>query len=325
MGRKMNRAVACGLGWALAGVLCGAAPEAVAVKVERDQAPPQLPARAQPGMQAPAPQLPKLTAEQIAERNVEARGGLKAWRAIQSIQITGLLDAGGTGDARLPFTLQMKRPHYQRMAIEFGGHTALQVFDGQNGWKLRPYLNRMDVEPFSEEEKLKVLHQDDLDGPLIDYAAKGSKLELDGTELVEGKPSYRLKLTLKDGTERHVWIDGQSFLETKMEGNPRRFNGRMRKVENYPRDWRKVEGVLMPFESETRVETASKNRKMTAEKVVLNPPLADSLFGKPVAPAGPTAASALGRAAAARTVTPAAAVAPSRAVAPAAAAAPSAQ
>ena len=250
---------------------------------------------AQPPAAAPTAQLPKLSAEQIAERNVEARGGLKAWRAIHSIQMTGLLDAGGQKDARLPFTLQMKRPHYQRVAIEFSGQTALQVFDGQNGWKLRPFLNRMDVEPFSEEERLRVLHQDDLDGPLIDYAAKGSRLELDGTELLDGKANYRLKLTTHDGTQRHVWIDGRSFLETKIEGSPRYLNGRMRGVENHVRDWRKVEGVLIPFESDTEVETAAKNRKITIEKVVLNPSLEDRLFGKPAAPPGPTAAQLLGK------------------------------
>jgi hypothetical protein len=313
---RWNMPCACGL--ILACVLTGFAPGAAAIKIERDKAPPELPGKVQQAAQAPAPELPKLTAEQIAERNVQARGGLKAWRAIQSIQMTGLLDAGGRNDTRLPFTLQMKRPHYQRVTIEVAGQKAVQVFDGQTGWKLRPYLNRMDVEPFSEEEKFRVLHQDDLDGPLIDYAAKGSRLGLEGTELVEGKANYRLKLTMKDGTERHVWVDGASFLESKIEGNPRRLDGKMRKVENTLRDWRKVEGVLMPFESEASVETAPKNRKMTIEKVVLNPPLEDRLFGKPVAPAGATAAEVMGKAAAARTATAApASAAATNATAPA--------
>jgi len=299
------------------GLLCGLAvmfatyvfaPCASAFKVERDQTAPRAPAKPQEAASAaPAPELPKLSAEQIAERNVQARGGLPAWRAIHSIQMSGLLDAGGRANARLPFTLQMKRPHYQRVTIEFQGQTAVQVFDGQNGWKLRPFLNRMDVEPFSEEEKLKVMHQDDLDGPLIDYAAKGSRIELEGTGLVDGKANDRMKLTMKDGTSRHIWIDGASFLESKMEGNPRRLDGRMRKVENYPRDWRKVDDVLIPFESESKVETAPKSRKITIDKVVLNPPLDDGLFGKPVAPPGPTAAEALRAAAAAKAGAPASA------------------
>jgi hypothetical protein len=277
-----------GCGVALLFATCGYVPEAAAIKVERDTAAPATTAQprpAQPAASAPAPELPKLTAAQIAERNVQARGGLAAWRAIQSIQISGLLDAGGSNNARLPYLLQMKRPHYQRVAIEFQGQTALQVYDGQNGWKLRPFLNRNDVEPFSDDEKQRVAHQDDLDGPLIDYAAKGSTLQLEGTEMVEGKANYRLKLTTKDGYARRIWVDGTTFLESKMEGNPRRLDGKMRRVENILRDYRKVDGVLIPFVSESKVETAPKTRKMTVDKVVLNPQLEDGLFGKPVAAA----------------------------------------
>lgn len=281
-------------------------PDAIAAKVVRDTRPPVTPAKSSAAAPAPAPQLPKLTAEQLAERNVQARGGLKAWRAIQSIQMTGMLDAGGRSDTRLPFTLQMKRPHYQRVSIEFGGQTALQVFDGHNGWKVRPFLNRNDVEPFSDDEKQRLVHQDDLDGPLIDYAAKGSRVELDGTEMVEDKANYRLKLTTQDGDTRRIWIDSSTFLESKMEGNPRRLDGRMRHVENYLRNWRKVEGVMIPFVSEMKVETAQKNRKMTIDKVVLNPQLADSLFAKPAAPAGPPGqgVAAINRTVAAAAVVP---------------------
>jgi hypothetical protein len=307
MTSNLNLCRAFGLTVALA--MASYIPDAAAAKVERDTRPPApvAPAKPQAAAPAPAPQLPKLTAEQIAERNAQARGGLKAWRAIQTIQMTGMLDAGGRKDARLPFTLQMKRPHYQRVTIEFAGQKAVQVFDGQHGWKLRPFLNRTDAEPFSEEEKLRLMHQDDLDGPLIDYVAKGSRVELEGTEMVAGKGNYRLKLTTQDGYARHIWVDGTTFLESKMEGNPRRLDGRMRHVENYMRDWRRVEGVMIPFVSESQVETAPKNRKMTIEKVVLNPQLADSLFAKPVAPEGSPE-----KGAAATTRTVAATTAPSK-------------
>jgi hypothetical protein len=284
MARMSNASLVCALSMMIA--TCGYAPEAAAAKVERDPAAPATtpaPKAAQP-VATPAPELPKLTAAQIAERNAQARGGVKAWRAIQSIQISGLLDAGGSNNARLPYTLQMKRPHYQRVAIEFQGQTALQVYDGSNGWKLRPFLNRNDVEPFSDEEQQRLAHQDDLEGPLIDYAAKGSTLELEGAEMIEGKANYRLKLSMKDGYVRHIWVDGATFLESKIEGNPRRLDGQMRRVENYLRDYRKVDNVLIPFVSESKVETAQQPRKMTVDKVVLNPPLEDSLFGKPVPP-----------------------------------------
>src|SRR5205807_1838884 len=148
------------------------------------------------------------------------------------------------------------------VAVEFQGQKAVQVYDGQNGWKLRPFLNRNDVEPLSEEERQRVVHQSDVDGPLIDYAVKGSTLELDGTEMVEGRANYRLKLTTQDGYARRIWVDGKTFLESKIEGSPRRFDGKMRRVASYLRDYRKVNGVLFPFVSETWVEGARQTRRM---------------------------------------------------------------
>jgi hypothetical protein len=261
----------------------GYAPQTAAIKTERDPSvsplaqPPKV-ARPAP---APAPDLPKLSAAQVVEQNVAARGGLAAWRAVQSITLSGKMDAGGKQDTYLPYTMQMKRPNKHRLAIEFAGQTSLQVFDGKNGWKLRPYLNRADPEPFSPEELRKTGEASGFEGPLVDYAAKGSTVELAGTEMVEGKATYRLKVTNKQGHAHHVWIDGTTFLEAKVEDARRRFDGTMRSVETYLSDYRSVEGLKIPYLSETRVQGVRATHKMAVEKVALNPKLDDALFTKP--------------------------------------------
>jgi hypothetical protein len=241
---------------------------------------------------AAGPALPRLTAAQIADKNAVARGGLAKWRAVKAIEMSGKLEAGGKVDTYLPYTAQVKRPHKQRLAIQFAGQTAIQVFDGNKGWKLRPYLGRNDPEPFSPDE-LKKSAEQDLEGGLIDYAAKGSKLDLEGTEAVDGKATYRLKLTAKDGHVQHLWIDGATFLEAKIEGHPRRLDGKMRQVETYPSDYRSVDGLMIPYVSETRVEGAREGRKLTVEKVALNPALDDALFAKPQALPAPAAGGAV--------------------------------
>jgi hypothetical protein len=254
-----------------------------------------------------------LTATQIAEKHVAARGGLQAWRAVQAMSVTGKMDAGpGDSAARavriarggkapgskmavaetsgtrepgkqvqLPFVLEMKRPNKSRVEIEFAGKTAVQVYDGTNGWKLRPFLNRNDVEPFTVEEAKSEAGKQQLDGPLVDYAAKGTKVELEKVEPVEGHDAYKLKLTTKDGKVQHIWIDTQSFLDVKVEGIPRRMDGRMRDVWIYQRDFRSVQGLMIPFVLETAVDGYRDTHKMVIEKVALNPKLEDVLFAKP--------------------------------------------
>ena len=49
--------------------------------------------------------------------------------------------AAGTQQVPLPFRLEMKRPRKSRLAMDFAGKTAVQVYDGQNGWKLRQMRN----------------------------------------------------------------------------------------------------------------------------------------------------------------------------------------
>jgi hypothetical protein len=257
-----------------------------------------------------------LSAAQIVDKHVAARGGLPAWRALQTMSVSGKMDAGsgdslarsmraargGTGttvkagrvkaaadnaeankQVQLPFKLEMKRPSKSRLEIEFAGKTAVQVYDGTNGWKVRPYLNRNDVQPFTAEEAKAAAEKADMDGPLIDYAAKGTKVQVEGMEPVEGHNAYKLKLTTKNGAVQHIWIDAQSFLDVKVEGIPRRMDGKMRNVWIYQRDFRSVQGLQLPFVVETAVEGFPETHKMVLEKAAVNPKLDDALFTKPAA------------------------------------------
>lgn len=221
------------------------------------------------------------TAAEIVDKNVSARGGLGAWRAVQTMSISGKLDAGGKNNTQLPFVLEMKRPRKTRFELEFQNQTAVQVYDGVNGWKLRPFLGYKKVEPYTAEEIKSASMEADLDGFLVDYAAKGTKVELEGTEQVEGHDAYRLKLTMKGDQVRHVWIDAKTFLEVKMEGIRRRMDGKLHPVANYFRDYKPVNGLMIPYTVETAVEGYKETHSMTIDSVVVNPKLEDSLFAKP--------------------------------------------
>jgi hypothetical protein len=265
-------------------------------------------AAATENMQPPA----KLSAAEIAERNVAARGGLQTWRSVQALTMSGKIEAGGNNrttlpmpgrkdsrsmppprpaeQVRLPFVMELKRPRKVRVEVEFNGQTAIQVFDGSDGWKLRPFLNRREVEPYTEEEMKSVATQAELDGPLVDYAAKGTTIELAGTEKVEGHETYKLRLTVKSGKTTDVWIDAATFLEAKIEGAQRRLDGKYRPVEVYYRDYRTVGGLKIPFILETKVlnpkamagavQLTTASEQILLDKVEVNPKLNDALFSR---------------------------------------------
>ena len=289
--QKLRLASAFALGLAI----CSYTPQSGAVKVTRDSDAAPTPAVAKPAISKPQPlpDLPKLTAAEIADKNAQARGGLQTWRAVKAIKMTGRLDAGGKQDTLLPFTLEVKRPNKERLEVEFAGQTAVQVYDGKAGWTYRPYLGRTAPEPFSPDELRQSASQRELDGYLIDYAAKGIKLSLDGTDTVDGRPCYRLLVTTKDGTKRHVWVDGSSFLEAKIEGEPVRFDGKMHQVETVLTDYRMVDGLRIAFTVETRLQGVRASHKLLIDNVVLNPKIDEVAFGKPIVTAALTSSAKL--------------------------------
>jgi outer membrane lipoprotein-sorting protein len=244
-----------------------------------------------------AASLPAMAAAQVVDRYVTASGGLAAWKAVNALEFKGKMGAGATTyeavskkltlerkereEMQLPFVLQSKRPNKQRLELTFNGQNAVQVFDGTQGFKYRPFLNRPDWQPFAADELKAAMAEPGIDGWLIDYAAKGARVESAGTEMVEGQGTYKLKVTRKDGQVRHVWIDGKSFLEVKEDGEPRMLDGRPHAVSVYMRDYRPEHGLMIPRVIETVVTGVPKTEKIAIDAVAVNPQLDDSRFTKP--------------------------------------------
>jgi hypothetical protein len=247
---------------------------------------------------AQAADAPKLSAGQIIERNLAARGGAAAWHGVKTLAISGHMDIGGRNNMEVPFRSEMKRPRKLRFELDFQGRKAVQVYDGAHGWKMRPYLGRNEAEPYSPQEQQSAAEMQELDGPLVDYKAKGTKVALEGIEAVEGQDAYKLKLTFRNRAVRHDWIDAKTFLEVKMDGAPRRLDGRLHDVQIYYRDYRPVNGLKIPYLLETAVQGVKATHKMTVERVEVNPKIDDGAFLKPQLATAAVPGTAVGAAAA---------------------------
>ena len=225
---------------------------------------------------------PALTVDQIIERNVAARGGLAAWRKIQSMAWTGLIDGAGQQAGTLRFTLKQARPNRSRFEVDVHGEASVRVFDGQHGWKQHPSRGiKLDVEPFNATEERFAREAEIIDGPLIDYAAHGSQVLLGGMEEVQGRNTWRIEVVRASGAQERVWVDAETFLDVQYERTSFRPSGEPVKVTVAYHDFRAFDGVQLPGVIDLGGAPGQPSGHMVLEQVVINPPLDALTFAQP--------------------------------------------
>jgi outer membrane lipoprotein-sorting protein len=218
----------------------------------------------------------ELTLDEILAKNVAARGGLDKIKAVQTIKYSGKMNMGGM---EAPFTMSKKRPESMRVDFTIQGMTGSQAYDGSSGWMLMPFMGKKDAEPLSGDMLKDAKEQADFDGPFIDSAKKGYKVELLGKTEIEGSPAYKLKVT-KDGDETLVYLDADSFLEIRMEGK-RKIQGQDVETETTLGNYQEVNGMLFPYSMESKAKGQPGAQVITVEKIELNPAITDDMFKMP--------------------------------------------
>jgi hypothetical protein len=184
------------------------------------------------------------------------------------------------GDDRLPTTIEWKRPNKTRWEFEADGQTAIQVYDGKKGWTLMPFEGNRDPEEMSDQELEDVALQADLDGPLVDAAAKGNKITLLGKDDSDGRPTWELRVTRKNGDERFVYIDAETYLQTKTV-TKRRMGGQEIEIKSIIDDYRSVDGLQLPHSFDASAEGMPAGQSLRFSKAEVNVPIDESRFQKP--------------------------------------------
>jgi len=218
-----------------------------------------------------------LTAEEVVAKNIQARGGIEKIRGVKTLRMTGTMLVG---EDRLPTTIEWKRPSSTRWEFEADDQTAIQVFDGKNGWTLMPFEGNTDPEPMSSAELEDIALQADLDGPLVDAEAKGNKIELLGKDDAEGRAAWKLKVTRKNGETRFVYIDAETFLQTLTITN-RTVDGRNIEIKSVIDDYRSVDGLQLPHSFDATAPGMPQGQSLRFSKAEVNVPIDDSRFQKP--------------------------------------------
>src|SRR5207248_1916920 len=140
-------------------------------------------------------------------------------------------------------------------------------------------------ELLGEDDMRDLVEDADFYGPLVDYAAKGNRIEYLGHDTVDGDDALRLKVTLKNGDIVYYYLDPDTFLEIRTE-RQQFIRGAVRERVTDLGSYKLVAGVYYPFSIETGPKQNPNARaKVTYDTIEANVAIADADFKMPAPPA----------------------------------------
>lgn len=218
-------------------------------------------------------QIRAQTADEIINKYFDAIGGKDKIAQIKSVRMENTIEAmGGEG----PSTITILNGKGYRIDSEVNGNKITQVYTDKGGWAINPFMGSTTPQAVPEDVYKQNKERLDVGGPLFNYAAKGSKVVLDGKEA----GAYKLKVTTVDSTEMELYIDSATYNLVKLTSSASMMGQTMEITTTFS-DFKKSDlGVVYPYTTEIsfggQFDITSKVKKLD-----INPEVDPSIFEMP--------------------------------------------
>ena len=183
------------------------------------------------------------TVDEVINKHVAALGGKEKLSKIQNVVMEGNLSIQGT---EISLNLTQVNNKLNRQDINAMGMHGFDMMTATEGWQYMPFQGMQKPEPKTADEVKESQSDLDIAGPLVDYAAKGHKMELVGKEDVDGTECYKIKASLAGGKQLTLFIDPASSMIIRTK-EKRKMNGQEMDLQTDFSDYKDVEGVKMPY------------------------------------------------------------------------------
>ncbi|HSN86323.1 MAG TPA: hypothetical protein VL025_06165, partial [Thermoanaerobaculia bacterium] len=217
--------------------------------------------------------------DEIVAKYVAARGGAERWRAVQSMDLAGTYRSFSEDR---PFTLRRKRPGRYRFETETMRSPVTLAHNGVTAWWIFPPYGINEAAKAPDPDALLIARDAEIEPVLLDFKAKGHKVELAGKGDVNGQETVVLKVTLASGGVEAWHLDPRTGLEVAVDSKTvdhSQLPGEMQQ-RAYFSDFRTVNGLVIPHRIEK--EYGARATLMVIEKIRIDAPLDDALFALPV-------------------------------------------
>jgi len=221
------------------------------------------------------------TVDEVVARHLDARGGAARIKALTSLRMSGSMT--GPQGRRALVLREVQRPGRIRTEFTFQGVTGVFVCDGADCWQVSPFDGTFDPEAMPEAKAQLARDLADLDGPLLDWKARGSQVTLVGKSPVGGRPAYVLEVKPKDGPVRRLSIDAETWQLVASEAD-REVRGHRVRLQTIVTEQATAGGVVFPKRLELGIEGRPQKIKVAVDTIEVDVPLDAARFKKPAVP-----------------------------------------
>lgn len=157
---------------------------------------------------AAGPLVKAQTADEVIAKYIDALGGKEKLLSIKTLYTEGtaVMQNGMEINSK---SWRVKDKLY-RQETSFGMGSVVIIATPTKGWVSNP-RNGGAFTAMPDQQLKNMQTQLDPSGPLVDYAVKGSKVEILGKDTVGAKNCYKLKLTLASGAYITYFIDVETY------------------------------------------------------------------------------------------------------------------
>jgi len=217
----------------------------------------------------------KITVDQIMEKSLAATGGRAAMLKLKTSTMKGTLNVKSSG-IKGTIAITTKSPNKVLVTSTIPGvGDSLQGFDGKVGWAKDPFSGLRKLEGGELDE---IKRQGQLSEALT-YKSVYSQIKLVGTQKVNGKDAYVLKMTPKKGKPSTSYFDTKTFLLVKQEMTAETPQGTF-PVEAFISEYKTIDGVKFPTVMKQKIGTIA-DMEMRFSEIKNNTPVDDKIFTMP--------------------------------------------
>ncbi len=210
------------------------------------------------------------TADEIVAKNIEAMGGAAKLASLTSVKMTGTMSAQGQD---FPITFTTVHEKGVRIEFEIMGTSNYYLANADKGFVFMPIAQMPEPKEMEADQYSSFVKQMNLQGAFMNYKEKGTKIELAGTEKIDGAEADKLKATNKEGKTTTYFIDKKTSRLLKTISSGKGPDGTEMEMETTFSDYKQNEGGYWFAYSST-----TPNGPLTFEKIETNVKVDESIF-----------------------------------------------